>query len=502
MGVPMNYTRIKGASEAQEKLLEEIAAKFRVTDEYLLEIAEDVHRYLTTGLRGDSEPQGLPTLVSRIRSGISDDIREAKREGRTALGLTINTVAHRLKITSVRFVSDGPDVINKQVHSIGKPATAASVPQVLEDVTVKMMQFLNTHSVDAPPPGAPGGGERFVPLGVTIDLPLEETDRGGRYAPRVTEARDSAFVGVDIAQGLNAEMLKKHLPVRVTSATNCVVSTMVAAQFRFPSTCVALILNHGINAAYYEAVDKIPKIAGTPLARNRDSGVGGQQGGSSSSNNNSGGRERVAVNTELAMYGESSATIQPTMWDHRIDRESRNPGRHIFEKLVADRYLGEIVRNLITDFMDELLIFPRDADVTTFSEPYSFYTSYMGIMEDYSEDLREVGNLLRAGFNVEASYVDRQIVRALCHIVAMRAAKLVGGAVAAIIRKATEAMDAPAPAVVSISGQLTEMNQPYISCTTTTAQKLLATMGLAGAEFNILGEDGYSVGAALSSFIK
>ncbi|KAJ2761329.1 hypothetical protein IWQ57_006080, partial [Coemansia nantahalensis] len=170
--------------------------------------------------------------------------------------------------------------------------------------------------------------------------------------------------------------------------------------------------------------------------------------------------------------------------------------------LVADKYLGEIVRNLITDFADDLLIFSPNTDMSTLSEPYSFYTSYMVIMDDCSDDLHEVGDLLKANFNIESSNVDRQIVRALCHIVAVRAAKLVGGAAAGLIRRATEAMATPAPTVISISGQLTEMNQPYVNCTTATAQKLVTAMGLERAVFNVLGEDGYTVGAALSSYSK
>ncbi|KAJ2713845.1 hypothetical protein H4R19_002049 [Coemansia spiralis] len=463
---------IKGASEAQERLLEEIADKFRVTDEYLMKIAAEVHRYVTAGLNSDSEPMGLPCWVSHIKSTIAEDIREARRDEEPALGLTINTAAHRLKIASFRFVPGAPDVINKQVYRIDK--TISNVSALFEEVATNIARFLNSHNVES-------GNDTSISLGVSIDLPLAETSKANGRVACQSEACTRFFMDMDIAQALNAALMRKHLPVRVTSTTNCVISTMVAAQYHFPSTCMAVILNHGINASYYEAAAKIPKLAGTELGQSD---------------------ARVAINTELASFGEQSAVIQPTMWDNRVDRESANTGFHIFEKLVADKYLGEIVRNMITDFADDQLIFSKSTDMSTLSEPYSFYTSYMVIMDDYSDDLHEVGDLLKANFNIESSNVDRQIVRALCHIVAMRAAKLVGGAVAGLIKKATEAMATPAPAVISISGQLTEMNQPYVSCTTATAQKLVADMGLKPAVFNVLGEDGYTVGAALSSYSK
>ncbi|KAJ1868923.1 hypothetical protein H4R99_002826 [Coemansia sp. RSA 1722] len=471
-----DYVPVEGASEAQNKLLEQISEKFHVNEEHLLEIANEVYEYIVNGLKTDdtdSQPRSLPCRVSYIKSGISQDIREAEAAEALALGMTINTSAERFKISSIKFVSGQPDEINKQIFYM--PQGVTSPAQLFSEAATHVAQFINTHHLELPSCSHP------LCLGVTIDLPLEENSKAGGRVICNSLACKGLFGNVDIARSMNSELIKQHLPIKVTATTNCVISTMVAAQRHFQQTCVALILNHGINASYYEKTTKIPKIKDTEL-------------GNSSA--------LVAINTELARFGENSGVLKPTMWDHRIDRESSNTGRHIFEKLVADKYLGEIVRNLITDFMDARLIFPKDADVTMFSRPYSFYTSYMTIMEDNSDDLSEVGNLLQAGFNIDASLVDRQIVRALCKIVAMRAAKLVSAAVAGIIRRATEAMDSPESAVISISGQLTEMNQPYLSCTIETASSLVQKLGLAEPTFNVLGEDGYTVGAALSSLSK
>ncbi|KAJ2856866.1 hypothetical protein GGI22_003674, partial [Coemansia erecta] len=455
----------------QNKLLEDIALKFDVNENHLLEIADEVYRSLADGLKSENDAKGPPCLVSYIKSGITQDIRKAEKREMVALGMTINTAANRIKIASIQFVQGAPDAINKQIFYLpdGGPI---SPTELFEDAATHVAQFINTHNL-VPEPGQPP-----LSMGVTVDLPLEETSKSGGHVINNSLASQKAFSNVDLAHTLNSVMLKRHLPVRVTSTTNCVISTMVSAQHRFHATCVALILNHGINASYYERAAKIPKLGGTEL-------------GSSDT--------RVAINTELARFGEYSSVLNPTMWDHRIDRESPNTGYHTFEKLVADKYLGEIVRNLITDFMDSRMIFPKHSDVSTFSTPYSFFTSYMTIMEDTSADLSEVGNLLRAGFNIDSSLVDRKIVSSLCKIVAMRAAKLVGGAAAGLAKKATEAMDAPEPAVISISGQLTEMNQPYLKCTMTTAKSIASKIGLEEPIFNVLGEDGYTVGAALSS---
>ncbi|KAJ1991144.1 hypothetical protein GGI25_003588 [Coemansia spiralis] len=465
---------IQGATAAQNKLLEDIAAKFDVSDEHLHEIAVDVHGCLIEGLKPDTEAKRPPCWVSYIKSGIAQDIREAEKQEEVALGMTINTSANRIKIASVKFIQGAPDAINKQIFHLSD-GDITSPLRLFENAATYVADFINSHDL------LPEQEQQPLPLGITIDLPLEETSKSGGIVVCDTNVCRGMFGNLDIAHTLNSVLLKRHLPVRVVSSTNCVISTLVSAQHHFHSTCIALILNHGINASYYEAAAKIPKISGTELGNSE---------------------ARVAINTELARFGENSHVLCPTMWDNRIDRESPNTGYHIFEKLVADKYLGEIVRNLITDFMDSQLIFSKDADVSTFSEPYSFFTSYMTIMEDNSDDLHDVGDLLLAGFNIDSSLTDRKIVRSLCQIVATRAAKLVGGAVVGLVKKATEAMESAAPAVISISGQLTEMNQPYLNCTIETAKRLLENSGLQEPVFNILGEDGYTVGAALTSFSK
>ncbi|KAJ1720930.1 hypothetical protein LPJ53_004480 [Coemansia erecta] len=478
-----DYTPVPGASAAQNDLLRTIATKFATSDENLLSVANEVYTSIVNGLQTDdtdSQPESLPCRVSYVKSGITQDIRAAEDTDKIALGLTINTSAGWFKMASVRLHGNGQaDEVNKQIFRMPRSGSSGgssgldTPAKLFEAAATHVAEFINSHGLDST--------KQTLPLGVTIDLPLEETSKRGGRVVCGSRACSGMFGNVDIARSLDDHLAKQHLPVRVTATTNCAISTMVAAQRHFAHTCAALILNHGINAAYYERACEIPKIKGSELGNSP--------------------RALVAVNTELARFGEGSRALQPTMWDHRIDRESLNTGRHVFEKLVADKYLGEIVRNLITDFMDARLIFPRDADATMFSQPYSFFTSYMTIMDDSSEDLREVGDLLTAGFNVQASDVDRRIVRELCRIVAMRAARLVGAAVAGIVKRAGEAAD-ESPAVVSISGQLTEMNQPYVRCTVDTAQRLAHEMQLPKPTFNVLGEDGYTVGAALASLSK
>ncbi|KAJ1800223.1 hypothetical protein LPJ56_006484, partial [Coemansia sp. RSA 2599] len=122
-----DYVPVEGASEAQNKLLNEIAEKFHVSEEHLLEVANEVFEYIANGLETDDtddQPRSLPCRVSYIKSGISQDIRDAEAQEALALGMTINTSTERFKMASVKFVSGQPDAINKQIFYMPQGVTS------------------------------------------------------------------------------------------------------------------------------------------------------------------------------------------------------------------------------------------------------------------------------------------------------------------------------------------------------------------------------------------
>ncbi|ORX67046.1 actin-like ATPase domain-containing protein [Linderina pennispora] len=192
--------------------------------------------------------------------------------------------------------------------------------------------------------------------------------------------------------------------------------------------------------------------------------------------------DEVAINTELGRFGSSSGALPQTMWDRRIDRESRNPGHQAFEKLVADQYLGELVRNLITDFMDMHLLFRVNCNAQKISTEYAFYTAYIGhIMDDESPELPSVSGIFDAEFGIATSLADRQIIRALCEIVAARASRLSGAALAALVLKSNAAVDC---ASIALSGALFDMNHKVYEHTIATLQEQL-TMRASATQPNV-----------------
>ncbi|KAJ2556472.1 hypothetical protein EV175_001980 [Coemansia sp. RSA 1933] len=383
--------------------------------------------------------------------------------GAVALGMAIDASGKRIRISGTRFA----DAAASNGHELESTATQVFIPSAnavssvsdfFEFVAYCIREFIHKHELVDGEDGCIEGA--VIPLGVSIGLPvsrqrnpqsLKQNERCPPLSCTIAEVskEDSLDLGNrDVARHLHDAILRNYLPVRITSVTNNVVSSLIAAKFSNKDTCVAASFNHGVNAAYVKR---------------------------QCNNGQDTCSEFEVVNTEIGRFGSESGTssssvLPMTMWDNRIDRESRNPGARRFEKLVADQYLGEIVRNLITDFMDQQQLFSVNCDVSKINESYSFHTAYMApIMEDTSGDLASVGDLFDTVFGISTDLSDRQIIRALCDCVASRASRLSGAALAALVSGTRPV----SPCTVALSGVLLN-SKPIFNATMATMHKQLS----------------------------
>lgn len=145
----------------------------------------------------------------------------------------------------------------------------------------------------------------------------------------------------------------------------------------------------------------------------------------------------MIINTEWGSFGDNDHNELPrTFYDNRLDRESINAGIHLFEKMVSGLYLGELVRNILIDFLDRRILF--NAQYTPqLNTPYSFEASYMSTIErDDSQQLDETKHILETIMGLPSTTVgDRRLVKRICKVVGQRAAQLVAAAMSAIIDK-------------------------------------------------------------------
>ena len=124
-----------------------------------------------------------------------------------------------------------------------------------------------------------------------------------------------------------------------------------------------------------------------------------------------------------------------TKYDQIIDETSNKPGEQAFEKLISGRYLGEILRLIICELIDEGVLF-LGQNTYKIEIPYSLDTAFLSLMEsDPTDELLMIIGVFNHFFALETTLAERQFFRALAKLVARRAARLSACGIAAIVSK-------------------------------------------------------------------
>ncbi|CAO3673475.1 unnamed protein product [Rhizopus microsporus] len=315
-------------------------------------------------------------------------------------------------------------------------------------------------------------------LGFVLSFPLEQSALNKAVVIQWT--KDFEITGANnknIAELLQTGFKRRHININVEAVVNGAVGCLLAHSYRSLDTLVACTISTGTNAAYWEQVSEIKKY-NTQSPPNGDG--------------------EMIINTEWGSFGDNNLTFLPrTFYDNRLNRQSVNPGIHVFEKMVSGLYLGEIARLIMVDFLDRRLLFDGQYS-TELNTPYFFEASYMSAIEsDDSIDLEETKHILESIMNISSTTLtDRQIVKTICDIVARRAARLVAAAISAIIDK-KDALEQGL--TISMEGSVWE-HFPNFPRRVNDALKAL--YGERVNHINIgITRDGHGIGAALAAMI-
>ena len=124
-----------------------------------------------------------------------------------------------------------------------------------------------------------------------------------------------------------------------------------------------------------------------------------------------------------------------TKYDVTIDESSNKPGEQAFEKLISGRYLGEILRLVICELIDEGVLF-LGQNTYKLEIPYALDTAFLSLMEsDPTEELLMIIGIFSHFFALETTLAERQFFRALARLVGRRAARLSACGIAAVVSK-------------------------------------------------------------------
>ena len=148
------------------------------------------------------------------------------------------------------------------------------------------------------------------------------------------------------------------------------------------------------------------------------------------------GPKQMIVNTEWGAFGnQGELDFILTKWDKRVDAASVNPGKQIFEKMISGMYMGEVVRQVLVDLVQENLLFVNQP-VDNLMQHGRFYTKYVseiesdpvGVFTRCREALADLGM-----HNVTEE--DCSALRYVCECISRRAGFMVSAGITALLKK-------------------------------------------------------------------
>ncbi|KAJ8082217.1 hexokinase [Marasmius tenuissimus] len=255
----------------------------------------------------------------------------------------------------------------------------------------------------------------LLPLGFTFSYPCNQNRIDHGELIRWTKGFGATNTeGRDVAEMFRKSIEKYQVPVALTALINDTTGTLIASQYVNPRTRIAVIFGTGCNAAYMEKVRDIPKI--------KDLGIDE--------------KDEMAINCEWGAFDSFEHEHLPrTKYDITVDETSNKPGEQAFEKLISGRYLGEILRLVICELIDEGVLF-LGQNTYKLETPYVFETAFLSLMEsDPTDELLMIIGIFTHFFAVETTLAERQFFRALAKLIGKRAARLSACGIAAIVSK-------------------------------------------------------------------
>ncbi|PSR84107.1 hypothetical protein PHLCEN_2v5535, partial [Hermanssonia centrifuga] len=257
--------------------------------------------------------------------------------------------------------------------------------------------------------------DAVLPLGFTFSYPCSQDKIDHGELIRWTKGFGAPNTeGHDVVAMFRKSLEKLSVPAEVVALTCDTTGTLIASHYVNPKTKIACIFGTGCNAAYMEYVRDIPKLSALNIDPNAE----------------------IAINCEWGAFDSFEHEHLPrTKYDLVIDETSNKPGEQAFEKLISGRYLGEILRLIICELIDEGVIF-LGQNTYKVEIPYSFDTAFLSLMEsDPTDELLMIIGIFTHFFALETTLAERQFFRALAKLVGRRAARLSACGIAAIVSK-------------------------------------------------------------------
>jgi len=445
--------------------LDEIGRQFELDEGKLNEILNRFVEEFDYGLAHYGHPVAMiPTFVTGVPSG---------QEVGTFLALDLGGT--NLRVCGVKLEGNHNFTLRQEKYKVSGSLKTGPAKDLFDYMANSVHAFLS--SADSKMEA-----EDSIPLGLTFSFPVEQTalDQG----TLLTWTKGFSATGAqgrDVVGMLQDALDRNNLRVKCVALVNDTVGTLLSRSYLVGDCLLGCIYGTGTNAAYLDDISTFGKLSDEVKE------VGG----------------KMVVNTEWGGFDNDRKVLPFTEFDNKVDRESINPRKQAFEKLISGMYQGEIARNLILRLVDRNILF-RSYSTPSLNVHYGFDTELMSEIErdpDHSPEFfaraRKVF-IQNLGFPEDFEFTDAdcEMVRWACRIVATRAAKLSALGIAAVVKKTKVAERTKGDIQVGVDGSMAE-HYPHFEERVRAA--LVVVLGKE-VEHRIkigMAKDGSGVGAAL-----
>jgi len=439
-----------------QKFMEDLERQFHVSSSKLYDIMRHFIHEMELGLtETGSSMKMIPSFVERLPTG---------KERGTVLALDLG--GSNFRVVQVLLDGSGQVRTQQKKFNVGDTLKTGPADELFDFLADCIQSFLDEMNM---------GRNDDQALGFTFSFPVDQVSLNkGELIEWTKGFTCSGAEHNDVVEMLSNALKRKNIGVIVTALVNDTVGTLVAHAYKDPKTAVSVILGTGSNAAYIEKLSDIPKWKNGPNKTNQ-----------------------MIVNMEWGGFDSKSKRVLPlTSYDIRLDQESPHPGTQLYEKMISGMYLGEIARIVLSVMSSEGHIFSGKTSLQLETK-YGLDTKLLTRIErDHSADLQDTKAVLEEVLGInETSTEDRYIVKRVCELVGIRAARLCAAGIAGIVTKTNHLSGC----TVAIDGSVFEK---YPHFTNRMNDALIELFGISAENIKMtLAQDGSGIGAGLIAYL-
>ncbi|CAF4417187.1 unnamed protein product [Rotaria socialis] len=457
---PENKNILQNRNPELNERIETVLESLRLDDDSLRQIMQLLEQEMDAGLspatHAKADVKMFPTYVRNIANG-----------SETGQVLALDLGGTNFRVLLVDLLPEGKVELTSKIFVIPQSIMLGEGVNLFRHLADCLVDFMKQEKLIQP-------GVHY-PLGFTFSFPCYQE---GLASARLTSwTKGFTCAGVvkeDVVKMLQKAIDEKNINVQCVALVNDTVGTLMACAHKKPHTSIGLILGTGTNACYMETLDRIGTWNGDYEEP-----------------------KQVIINMEWGAFGNNKRLNHVrTRYDEEVDLSSVNPGKQIFEKMISGMYMGEIVRLIILDLMQQDLLFIGQCDnygdyKTPLFTRGGFYTKFVSTVEtDEGIAFSNTRRVLQDIGIRNPTFDDCAIVQHICKNVSKRAARLAGAGVAVLINRINK------PHItVGVDGSLYRYHPRFER----NMQKCIKNLVNKNIKFEMsLSNDGSGVGAALT----